>query len=142
MKNKNQMGVIATNKNQNILIYSSENSIGKQAIAYLEDSKNKVFTIDVTKTKVSGTQWLEIFQNLKLHPKDFVNKEHPDFSKKYNKDAKLSKQDWIKIVQNNPTVMTNPVLIVKDNFYKIETPSDIRKYIDNSSEEIDEKKHI
>ena len=63
------MGVIATNKNQNILIYSSDNSIGKQAIAYLEDSKNKVFTIDVTKTKVSGTQWLEIFQNLKLHPK-------------------------------------------------------------------------
>lgn len=132
------MGVIATNKNQNILIYSSDNSIGKQAIAYLEDSKNKVFTIDVTKTKVSGTQWLEIFQNLKLHPKDFVNKEHPDFSKKYNKDAKLSKQDWIKIVEKNPTVMTNPVLIVKDNFYKIETPSDILKFINKSSEEIDE----
>ena len=45
-------------------------------------------------------------------------------------------------MQNSPVVITNPVLIVKDNFYKIETPSDIRKYLDNSSEEIDEKKHI
>ena len=44
--------------------HAVQNSIGKQALAYLEDSKNKVFTIDVTKTKVSGTQWLEIFQNL------------------------------------------------------------------------------
>ena len=60
MKNKNQMGVIATNKNQNILIYSSENSIGKQALAYLEDSKlfGQVVWIEGIGTLREGFDWV------------------------------------------------------------------------------------
>ena len=74
MKNLKTMGIIATNKNQNILFYNSNNSIGKQCLAYTEDSKNDVLTIDVSKTKVADTQWVEICDKLNLKLEDLVNK--------------------------------------------------------------------
>lgn len=142
MKNLKTMGIIATNKNQNILFYNSNNSIGKQCLAYTEDSKNDVLTIDVSKTKVADTQWVEICDKLNLKLEDLVNKEHPNFSNNFDKSTSLSSNDWLKVIQNNPEVIVTPILVVGETFYKIETPSNVRTYLSTTSEGIDEKIHI
>lgn len=58
------MGVIATNKNEIRFYYSSLSSIGKQAMAFILASDKKVLAIDVSKTKVTGTQWVELANGL------------------------------------------------------------------------------
>ena len=51
------MGVISTDENEIKLFFNSDSSIGKQIQAYVSASERKILTIDISKTKVTGTQW-------------------------------------------------------------------------------------
>ena len=127
------MGVIATDSNKITFYYNSNSNVGKQTLAYVQDSLKKILTIDVSKTKVSDTQWAEIATKLNLTLADLVNKNHPDFTKNYNSDTILSEDDWIKVIQNNPDVIANAILVIEDKFYKIETPSQVRQLLGTNS---------
>ena len=52
------MGTIATDNREINLYYNAETNKGMQTLAYLESSEKKVLAIDLSKTKVTGTQWL------------------------------------------------------------------------------------
>ncbi|MBD3862472.1 arsenate reductase family protein [Olleya marilimosa] len=127
------MGVIATDSNKITFYYNSNSNVDKQTLAYVKDSLKKILTIDVSKTKVSDTQWAEIATKLNLTLADLVNKNHPDFTKNYNSDTILSEDDWIKVIQNNPDVIANAILVIEDKFYKIETPSQVRQLLGTNS---------
>jgi len=127
------MGVIATDSNKITFYYNSNSNVDKQTLAYVQDSLKKILTIDVSKTKVSDTQWAEIATKLNLTLADLVNKNHPDFTKNYNSDTVLSEDDWIKVIQNNPDVIANAILVIEDKFYKIETPSQVRQLLGTNS---------
>lgn len=127
------MGVIATDSNKITFYYNSNSNVDKQTLAYVQDSLKKILTIDITKTKVSDTQWAEIATKLNLTLADLVNKNHPDFTKNYNSDTVLSEDDWIKVIQNNPDVIANAILVIEDKFYKIETPSQVRQLLGTNS---------
>ena len=127
------MGVIATDSNKITFYYNSNSNVDKQTLAYVQDSLKKILTIDVSKTKVSDTQWAEIATKLNLTLGDLVNKNHPDFTKNYNSDTVLSEDDWIKVIQNNPDVIANAILVIEDKFYKIETPSQVRQLLGTNS---------
>lgn len=127
------MGVIATDSNKITFYYNSNSKVDKQTLAYVQDSLKKILTIDVSKTKVSDTQWAEIATKLNLTLADLVNKNHPDFTKNYNSDTVLSEDDWIKVIQNNPDVIANAILVIEDKFYKIETPSQVRQLLGTNS---------
>ena len=58
------MGVIAMDKKQLTLYYSSENSLGKQVHAYVKSSGKDQLTIDISKTNITGTQWAELADGL------------------------------------------------------------------------------
>ena len=127
------MGVIATDSNKITFYFNSNSNVDKQSLAYVQDSLKKILTIDITKTKVSDTQWAEIATKLNLTLADLVNKNHPDFTKNYNSDTVLSEDDWIKVIQNNPDVIANAILVIEDKFYKIETPSQVRQLLGTNS---------
>jgi len=127
------MGVIATDSNKITFYYNSNSNVDKQSLAYVQDSLKKILTIDVSKTKISDTQWVEIATKLNLTLADLVNKNHPDFTKNYNSDTVLSEDDWIKVIQNNPDVIANAILVIEDKFYKIETPSQVRQLLGTNS---------
>ncbi|MGY0392836.1 arsenate reductase family protein [Bizionia sp. KMM 8389] len=129
------MGTIATEKEKVILYYNSENSLGKQAYSYVNTSNRDVLAIDISKTKVTGTQWIEISEKLEKPLSNLINTEHPDFQKNYDTDnASLSEDDWIKILQNHPTSLRCPILVNGETFHLIETPSEISKYFDKESQ--------
>ncbi|EGV44358.1 hypothetical protein BZARG_741 [Bizionia argentinensis JUB59] len=129
------MGTIATDNEKVILYYNSENTIGKQAYAYVSTSNRDVLAIDTSKTKVTGMQWLEIASRLKTSLSGLVNQEHPDFQNNYKtENASLSEEDWIKVLQNHPNSLRCPILVDGKNFHFIETPSEISKYFDKENE--------
>lgn len=53
------MGTIATNKKKLTFYYHPESSIGKQAYVFALASNKKNLAINISKTKITGTQWLE-----------------------------------------------------------------------------------
>ena len=125
------MGVIATNNRELNLYYNAESSIGMQTLAFVQASKKKVLAVDLSKTKVTGTQWAELADLLGIPIKDLINTEHPDFIKLYGKDNDLeSDDDWIKVLQKNPSVVTQPILVNGTKAMQVNTPSDVMVFLD------------
>ncbi|MDO6852194.1 MULTISPECIES: hypothetical protein [Cellulophaga] len=124
------MGVIATDNNKITLIYNSENRIGKQTIGYVKSAEKEVLTIDNSKTKVTGTQWAEIADKLKINICDLIDQEHPNFVEVYGEEkVDITTDDCIKVLQNSPETLAYAILINADKFYVIKTPSDVEKHI-------------
>lgn len=130
------MGVISTDKNEIKLFFHSGSSIGKQIQAYVLASERKVLTIDISKTKVTGTQWTELAKGLELPISGLINKEHPDFTQYYDKNIDLDDEDWLKILDKNPQVLSTPIAIIGKSYVQLNSPSDFIKYIEPDSKNI------
>lgn len=132
------MGVIAMDKKQITLYYSSENSIGKQLNAYVESSGKDHLTIDISKTNVTGTQWAELADGLGKNISDLVNTEHADFKKIFGDDSiDLDDDGWLKILNKNPVLLKNAIVIKGENFIELTSASDFKQYMDPDSAGID-----
>ena len=127
------MGVISTDKNEIKLYVHSGSSIGKQVQAYVLASERKVLIIDISKTKVTGTQWAELAKGLNLPISGLINKEHPDFTHNYDKQLDLEDNDWLKIIENHPEVISTPIAIIGNHFVQLHSPAEFVKYIEPDS---------
>ncbi|MEO8774389.1 MAG: hypothetical protein ABI371_08710 [Gelidibacter sp.] len=127
------MGVISTDNNEIKLYFHSGSSIGQQIQAYVLTSERKILTIDISKTKVTGTQWTELAKGLNLPISGLINKEHPDFTNHYDKNIDLEEEDWLKVIEKHPEVITTPIAIIGKRFVQLRSPSDFIKYIEPDS---------
>lgn len=136
------MGVISTDENEIKLYYHSENSLGKQTHAYVQSTDKKILTIDIAQTKVTGTQWIELARHLGVTVDKLINKQHPDFSQHYDENANLEEEDWLKILDKMPIVLTYPIAIIGKNYVQLKGPADFVKYMEPDSKGLDEKEPI
>lgn len=120
------MGEIATSKRQITLYYSSDSVRAKQTLAYAKAEGFKIEEIDILKTKLTGTQLVELATRLGLDLSELVNQEHPAYTAKF-KAENLSTDDWIKMIQHNPEIMKQPIALRGDKTILVETPTDIIK---------------
>jgi arsenate reductase-like glutaredoxin family protein len=123
MKN---MGVIARNENQLTLIYSSNTRIGKHTLSYLTGMDGKYLDIDIAKTKVSDTQWVEIADSLGVKVGDLVDKRELDISTESS--SEFGTNDWLKIIQNNDFVISRPIVIKGKITKQIDNPTEIMEF--------------
>ncbi|MCK0144904.1 hypothetical protein MWU78_04495 [Arenibacter sp. F26102] len=118
------MGIISKDTRKITLYYHSATSLGKQTYAYVISSKKHVLAIDIAKTVVTGTQWVELADGLGMEIADLVNKDHSDFKTKFGKgNLKLGEDDWLKILKNNSELLICPIVIIGGKFIPIKTPS-------------------
>lgn len=130
------MGVISTDKNEIKLYFHSENRIGKQVQGYVMASEKKILTIDISKTNVTGTQWIELARGLGLPVSALINKEHPNFVNLYGENVDLEEEDWLKILDKNPEVLTTPIAIIGGKYVQLHSPGDFVKYLEPDSKDI------
>ena len=95
-------------------------------IAYAKAEGFPIQEVDILQTPLTGTQIIELVDRLGIKVADLVNQNHPTYSTKFGK-ADLSSEDWIKMIQNNPEIMKQPIAIRGDITILVETPSDIIK---------------
>lgn len=131
------MGTIATNENEVILYYNSRTSIGQQALPYVMSSQKDVRTVDISKTKVTGTQWATLAENLSVSISDLIDKDHPDFQKNYDSNTNLSQDDWIKVLNASPDTLRFPILIAGKKYHLVKTPSQVTNLLEIQGEDID-----
>jgi len=120
------MGEIATSERQITLIYNPKSVRAKQTLAYAKAEGLQIREINISKTKLTGTQIAEIADKLNLEIKDLVNQSHPAYTKQFDY-YDLSGHDWIKMIRNNPEIMKQPIAMRGDITILIETPTDIIK---------------
>jgi len=120
------MGEIATSKRQIILYYSSNSVKAKQTLAYAKSEGLPIEEIDILKTKLTGTQIVELADKLHLNVADLVNQKHPAYKSNFE-SHNFSTNDWIKMIQHNPEIMKQPIALRGDISILVETPTDIIK---------------
>lgn len=113
------MAILKTNKRQLIYIYSGTSIFGKKLLPYLSTSKKAVRVIDIDKEKISNTIWVEIS---KLVKKPF---HKLFFKKKINHETNYNTDDWIKIIQNNPSMLMYPIMISDERALQIKKRVDL-----------------
>ncbi len=124
------MAVIARDKNELILIYSSNTRVGKHTLGYIQGSNDKINTIDIAKVKVTGTQWVEIADDLGKKVEDLIDKRVLD---EETDRSNFSTDDWIKVLQNNNEVLTQPIAIQGERIKQIENPPNIMDFFNVDS---------
>ena len=107
------MGEIATSDRQITLFYSSKSVRAKQTLAHAKAEGLPIEEIDILKTKLTGTQIVELADRLHIEVADFVNQEHPSY-KTHFEHHDFSERDWIKMIQNNPEIMKQPITLRGD----------------------------
>lgn len=125
------MGGIATSNRQITLFYNSKSARAKQTLVYAMAEGLKILEIDILKTKLTGTQLVELAGRLNMVVADFVNLEHPAYTSRFE-HHNFSTDDWIKLIQHNPEIMKQPIALRGDKTILVETPTDIIKVLKSS----------
>lgn len=120
------MGEIATSQRQITIFYSSQSIRAKKTLAYAKAEGLPILEIDILKTRLTGTQIVELADRLRIDVKDLVNQEHPAYKKHFGYHD-FSTEDWIKMIQHNPEIMKQPIALRGDITILVETPTDIIK---------------
>jgi arsenate reductase len=120
------MGKIATSNRQITLFYSSNSEKAKQTLAFAMTEGLPILEIDVLKTKLTGTQIVELAHRLHIKVADLINKEHATYKTDLNANE-FSTNDWIKMIQNNPKIMKQPIALRGETTILVKTPTDILK---------------
>ncbi len=125
------MGVIARNDNQLTLIYSSNTRVGRHTLSYLTGMDGKFLDIDIAKTKISDTQWVEIADALGVKVGDLVDIRELDLDSKNT--SEFGSNDWLKIIQNNDFVISKPIAIKGKITKQIDNPPEIMEFFEVDS---------
>lgn len=125
------MGVIARDKNQLTLIYSSNTRVGTWTLSYLEGIDKPFLAIDLAKTKVADTQWAEIADSMGVKIGDLVDKRAVDGNVE-NTDE-FDDNDWIKIIQKNDSVISFPIAIMGKKVKQIINAPSIMEFFEVDS---------
>ncbi len=125
------MGVIARNDKQLTLIYSSNTRVGRHTLSYLSGMDGKFLDIDIAKTKISDTQWVEIADALGVKVGDLVDTRELDISSEST--SEFGSNDWLKIIQNNDFVISRPIAIKGKITKQIDNPPEIMEFFEVDS---------
>ena len=120
------MGGIVTSDRQITLCHSSKSIRAKQTLAYAKAEELPIQEIDILKTKLTGTQIVELAGRLHITVRDLVNQEHPAYKARFEQHD-FSTEDWMKMIQHNPEIMKQPIALRGDITILVETPTDIIK---------------
>ena len=120
------MSEIAHSNRQITFFYSSDSIRAKKALAYAKAEGYPIRAIDILKTKLTGTQLLELANSLNTQIEELVNPDHPMYKTQFVKHD-FSETDWIKMIQNHPEILKQPIAMRGEKSVLVETPTDILK---------------
>ncbi|WP_186988697.1 arsenate reductase family protein [Constantimarinum furrinae] len=115
---------MARDEKQFTLIYSSNTRVGTHVLSYLQGIEDKILAIDIAKTKVSDTQWVELADKMNCKVADLIDKRVA----KVDNTAAYGTNDWLKVLQNNDEVLSWPIAVNGDRTAQIENAPDVMEF--------------
>lgn len=125
------MGVLARDEKQLTLIYSSNTRVGTWTLSYLTGIDERYLAIDLAKTRVADTQWAEIADALGVKIGDLVDKRQLEMD--VESTESFNSDDWLKIIQNNDSVISRPIAIMGSRTKQINNAPEIMEFFEVDS---------
>ncbi|QLG46487.1 arsenate reductase family protein [Costertonia aggregata] len=121
------MGVFARDKNQLSYIYNSNSNLGEKVLGYVKGMEFQIDTIDISKDNLGDTAWTEISELLGMGFDEILATDHPEVPEKFQ-GGSFDTKGWLKILNQNPIMLQNPIAINGDRAKQIESRDDILKF--------------
>jgi arsenate reductase len=110
------------NSKELTLVYDSNTSEGRKALAFAYSLAPKVNKQDVSQVSLSSTFVRQVVKQLKLRPKDLLNRAHP-YYQEHLRGRDLDMEGWLHVLANNPTLWKAPVALMGDQAVMCEPAS-------------------
>jgi len=109
-----------------LLYYNPTSSSDKKTMAYAKSISSHIKAFSYEDAFISDTNWVRIISLLDKHPKELLNKAHPDYQNNI-KGTEAGTGSWVKLLKNNPHLMRAPIAVKGDKAVFCESPTDIYK---------------
>jgi len=106
--------------------HSPTQLVDKQTLAYAKSISPFVNTIDLSKEKLTATQWNTLLVKLNLRAKDLLNRAHPDYQR-FIAGKNWDDESWLNILIKSPNLIKAPIASLRRNAILCLTPTDILK---------------
>jgi arsenate reductase len=106
--------------------HSPTQLVDKQTLAYAKSISQFINTIDLSKEKLTATQWNSLLIKLNLRAKDLLNRAHPDYQR-FIAGKNWDEESWLNILIKSPDLIKAPIASLRGSAVLCLTPTDILK---------------
>jgi arsenate reductase (glutaredoxin) len=103
-------------------------SKSRETLVLLKEGKEKLEIVEYLKTPPTESELKKIISKLDISAEDLVRKGDELYKQKY-KDKKISNDQWIKILSENPSLIERPIVVKGDQAVIGRPPSNIAKLL-------------
>ena len=121
--------IFANTDKEITLIYNSEEHIGRQILAYAQTENIPIHDVDLAHVKLTPTHWAELASKMKIHVKELINTDDPDFLQKFNGLDDLTDNDWLKLLVHNPDILRAPIVMKGDKIVQMSNSQDMLYFV-------------
>jgi len=112
------------------IFFLGESIRAEKTLALAKSEGIPILEINLLKNPLTGTQIEDLATLPGLKIIDLVNKEHPYFLEHFDHDD-FNERDWLTIMEKNPKIIKQPIVLRGNKSLLIETPTDILKLFKN-----------
>mgnify|MGYP005846262111 CR=1 FL=1 len=128
--------MISKNDRQINLYYHPDYELSKKCLVIAKANKAKFNPIDISKIKLSQTDWSEMANMLNLKVVDLINTKHDYILEKFGKEPDLDDFSALKIIEIHPEVVDKPIAIKGDKIIRATHANDLMELQSTDSEDI------
>lgn len=125
------MGIFSEDEREITCVYNGENYTDQQTLAYLKASEKSLLDIDITKTKVTGTQWADLASRLNKSINNLLNEQEVEGDL-----SAFNENDCITLLREEPKVLNGAIVFTADKAKQVKNPSTVLEFIETDSEGI------
>lgn len=119
-----------THKREILIYYNPDSSSDRRTVAHARGVVPHLRSYAHHRSPSGGTSWLQIIRSLDVHPKDLLNKAHPDYQQNI-RGKEFDDEGWISVLKHNPQMIKSPIAMRGDKAILCNTPTDIYRLMDN-----------
>ena len=101
------------NSKELTLVYDSNTSEGRKALAFAYTLASKVNRQDVAAVQLSTTFVRQVLKQLNLRPKDLLNRAHP-YYQQHVRGREFNMEGWLEVLRHNPQLIKAPIALMGD----------------------------
>ena len=116
----------STNGTQIVLYYDPYSTLGEQTLVFAEEEGIHLTEVNLNKNPLDRMEILELSNALKISIDELINKEHHEYREEFIEHS-YTTEDWIRVMEENPEMITNPIAIKGKHAILVNTPEDLLK---------------
>ena len=119
-----------THQREILIYYNPESGSDRRTVAHARGMVPHLRSYAHRSSPSGGTSWLQIIQSLDLHPKELLNKAHPDYQQNI-RGKDFDEEGWISVLKHNPQMIKHPIAVRGNKAVLCCTPTDIYRLVEN-----------